>query len=517
MDHAAMLRAVVSRPHAYPPNRFAGRGIVICAGGRKYFTCAFVTLRALRRTGCRLPIELWHLGPGELSPPMASLLEPLDVRIIDALAVRRSYPVRLLAGWELKPYAVIHSSFEEVLLLDADNVPARDPSYLFDSPAFARTGAVFWPDRWRRPGDPHQLLRPSAWDACGLPFQPGPECESGQLLVDKRRSWRSLQVAMHLNEHSDHYYRHFYGDKDTYRLAWLLCGQPYAMPDTPVESTPGGEILFQHDFDGRVVFQHRSVKWQLLGPNFRHARFAGEDACLADLDELRRRWDGHLRPASARAPDERAAYERIVAQRNFEYERVGFDRRPMELLGDGTIGHGAARLERTWDVEIAGGRVRLVLQGDAGVICALEERAPDRWGGRWTQFERMPIVVLAARTAARPSTAAGAPLQSAGLEDLRARLLRQRFFEYVRVGYDRRIMELCHGGAIGAGRARLETTWKLDGDESRPSLLIEGEAGLICLLEPATGGAWQGRWTQFGQMPIVLAPRPERARRPFAS
>jgi ADP-heptose:LPS heptosyltransferase len=44
------------------PGGFRGQGIVICAGGIRLFTNAWVCVQLLRRLGCRLPIELWHLG-----------------------------------------------------------------------------------------------------------------------------------------------------------------------------------------------------------------------------------------------------------------------------------------------------------------------------------------------------------------------------------------------------------------------------------------------------------------------
>ena len=58
-------------PDPYPHDRFAGRGIVTCAGGRRYFTCAWVLIWILRRVHqSKLPIQLWHLGRGEMSDAM---------------------------------------------------------------------------------------------------------------------------------------------------------------------------------------------------------------------------------------------------------------------------------------------------------------------------------------------------------------------------------------------------------------------------------------------------------------
>ena len=67
-------RLATARPD-YPSERFAGRGIVVCAGGSRVFTNAYVLLSLLRRTlNCTLPIEVWHFGAEEMSPSMAGLL-----------------------------------------------------------------------------------------------------------------------------------------------------------------------------------------------------------------------------------------------------------------------------------------------------------------------------------------------------------------------------------------------------------------------------------------------------------
>jgi len=121
------LEAMVKAPPRYPARRFRGRGIVICGGGAKYFPCAWVAVKMLRHLGCTLPIELWHLGPREMTAEMQAMVEPLGVRCIDGLEMRKRHPVRRLGGWEMKAYALMHSRFAEVLLLDADNVALRDP------------------------------------------------------------------------------------------------------------------------------------------------------------------------------------------------------------------------------------------------------------------------------------------------------------------------------------------------------------------------------------------------------
>ncbi len=269
------------------PANFAGRGIVICAGGVRLFTNAWVCIKMLRRAGCALPIQLWHLGEEELDEQMAALVEELGVECVDAAQIRETNPARILKGWELKPYAILNSPFREVMLIDADNVPVINPEYLFDTEEFRETGAIFWPDYPRR--EPNAAV----WAFCGIPFREEPPFETGQIVVDKERCWRPLALCMWFNENSDFFYRHIYGDKETFHLAFRKLGAPYAMPAKGVETR--GPAMGQHDFSGELVFQHRNLdKWNLFQTNKRVDRFLHEEECRGFIEELRQRWDGRM-------------------------------------------------------------------------------------------------------------------------------------------------------------------------------------------------------------------------------
>jgi len=387
--HRALLEAAVAAEFPYPAGRFAGRGIVICGGGVKYFPCAWVCVKMLRHLGCTLPIEVWHLGEEEMDGAMRALLVPLGVELVDGLEVRRKYPVRALWGWEMKAFALLHSRFSEVLLLDADNVAVRDPADLFDAPEYRETGAVFWPDFGRLEED-----RP-IWALTGVAYRDEPEFESGQILVDKARCWRALHVAMHLNEYSDFYYDHIHGDKETFHLAWRKIGQEYAMPPRGIHALEA--TMCQHDFAGERVFQHRNLdKWSPWLGNRPVAGFLHEEQCFAFCAELAARWDPT--PAGARrfqpekkSADERAAAARII-DRRLDYHRVGYDRRPMRLRADGRVGEGAAGCEQYWDVRAtACGKMVLEIFSDSGMTMRLEPNGHDIWHGHWLRHEGMPI------------------------------------------------------------------------------------------------------------------------------
>jgi len=270
------------------PRRFHGRGIVVCGGRVKSFTNAWVSLNMLRRLGCRLPIQLWHLGRSEFDSEMGGLVAQLGVECADASRVRRSHPARILNGRELKPYAILHCPFKEVLLLDADNVPVVNPEFLFETPQFQETGAIFWPDSARR-----DAAR-QVWDFCGVPFRKERPFETGAIVVDKERCWPALRLCLWYNENSDFFYKHTHGDKETFHLAFRKLDQPYAMPDKPIRELKGA--LCQHDFQGRRIFQHRNTdKWSLFLTNKRIKAFQHEVECRSYLAQLRQVWDGGMR------------------------------------------------------------------------------------------------------------------------------------------------------------------------------------------------------------------------------
>ncbi len=272
---------------AYPQG-YRGRGIVICGGGVRYFTNAWVCINMLRRLGCRLPLQLWYLGKEEMDERRKSLLATLGAECVDAWQLRPKIPARIRHGWQLKPYAIVHSPFREALLLDADNVPVVNPEFLFDTPQFRARGAIFWPDYHPCKNEKTAPI----WRSCGLRQPSEPEFESGQIVVDKRRCWPALRLCQWFNENSDFYYQHLYGDKETFHLAFRKMKVRYALVSKPIHRLEG--TMCQHDFQGRRIFQHRNThKWDLLH-NHHVKDFSFEKECLEYIGQLRRLWDGGM-------------------------------------------------------------------------------------------------------------------------------------------------------------------------------------------------------------------------------
>jgi hypothetical protein len=280
-------RAAASLPEA--PSHTGGRGIVIPGGGEKYLPGALLAAGLLRRLGCTLPIEIWHLGAPELPPRWQAPLAAVGARSVDALAVQTRHPVRRLGGFELKAFSLAYTELSDVLLLDADNVPTRDPTFLFESAEYRKLGAIFWPDYGPSRGSlatgPLSESHP-IWALTGVPYRGDREFESGQVCIDKTRCHRELMLALWINQYSDFWYRYLWGDKDTFHLAWRKLGREWAMPARgPIDLM--GRVMGQCDFEGRVLFQHRhGAKWS-LHDNPRIAGFIHEDVCFQIIAELR--------------------------------------------------------------------------------------------------------------------------------------------------------------------------------------------------------------------------------------
>lgn len=257
------FRVMIERAKAAPlpePEWKHERGIVICGGGWKFFPGIYCTVRLLRDVlNCSLPVQVWYLGArGEFDQRMADALRGYDVGWVDADAFRRENQylhMSILGGWESKPLAAAYAPFREVVFMDADCYPAYDPERFLNHPEFRRVGAAFWPD-----GD---KLHPGQWDRFGVPRHDEFAWESGQFVVDKSRHWVPLQLTMMINGHSDYVYKHIYGDKDTFHLAWRKCGNEVCVPQ---RQAAWHHVAFRcNDFDGNWLFIHRTrdkFKWR---------------------------------------------------------------------------------------------------------------------------------------------------------------------------------------------------------------------------------------------------------------
>ena len=244
------------------------RGIVTTAGGPLYFLNAYLNFRLLREKGCDLPFEWFYLG-AEMTPAMLGEARKIpNLRLIN-LGGKSKNNAKDKGGWQSKIEAIVQSRFDEVLFLDADNFPRRDPEYMFHEPLYVKYGAVFWPDMWKwsADGNPHVGYAAGKLeldDRFGVTL-PEQQIESGQMMFCKRKCGKALDAVRTLNRNSADTYKVVFGDKDTFLIGFLQTHTDFLINPYPCERFRGG--LYQKDLHGDQLFSH------LTGAKFQwHAR-----------------------------------------------------------------------------------------------------------------------------------------------------------------------------------------------------------------------------------------------------
>lgn len=276
----------------YPSDRFHGSGIVTACGSKEcYYVGAYILINLLRFFDCRLPIEVWKFDweKDEKWDPIFRNLDNVIVKYYNKKIVDIDKK-----GWSLKPFAILESSFKEVLFLDSDIVPAKNPTYLFDYEYYKKTGSIFWSDTCTT----HIGTRPtktnkstdSFWHLANMPEIKEREFETGQILINKDQCWREINLTCHYNKHADWYYKLFLGDKETFHLAWRKLRTDFVfLQNTTHINVMQGKYFYQYDWDNELLFQHRSANKFHLGDNILIPEFCYQKEILKIISELRQK------------------------------------------------------------------------------------------------------------------------------------------------------------------------------------------------------------------------------------
>lgn len=267
--------------------REGGRGIVTSIGNFSHLLSLLASVYVLRAHGCTLPIEAFAMH-SEMPPgPLVGDLLYLDVRVVDLDETLRhgAHP----SSFAIKPWAIVASSFEEVLWMDSDNVPLRDPSFLFDEPAYLDTGLLLWPDFWVPDRHPDALaiagIDPDT--VAGKALQQV-TFETGQIVLDKRRHWSTLAATLWLCRPPLYPLMSGYmgmGDKEAFAIAAVSSGAAYTMAPRRLASMGflTDSLFLEHS--GMLQFGPDNM------PLFMHDNFAKLRGDFpTDLRYLRSRW-----------------------------------------------------------------------------------------------------------------------------------------------------------------------------------------------------------------------------------
>ncbi len=183
-----------------------GKGIVLTAGDDQA-PYLLTSIPIMRQLGCTLPIEVMYLGDSDLSEDFRSDLEAMDGVMTRDIAQMVNDEGWRLAGWAAKPFAILFSSFREVIFIDADSLFFRNPAVLFDDPGYKSSGALFFRDRLIMPESKKRWLqqilpKPISRQVKQSRFwtgDSGHQQESGVVVVDKWRHYLALLLVTRMN------------------------------------------------------------------------------------------------------------------------------------------------------------------------------------------------------------------------------------------------------------------------------------------------------------------------------
>ncbi|USW55224.1 Putative alpha-mannosyltransferase, nucleotide-diphospho-sugar transferase [Septoria linicola] len=226
-----------------------GRGLVLTAGDQQA-PYLLVTIPSFRKLGCDLPIEVLYLGDEDLSEDYRDSLEAIPGVLTRDLSQMVNDEGWALKGWAMKPFAILMSSFREVLFIDADALFLVNPETLFEDEQYTSTGALFFKDRnlspekkrgWLKSILPNPISehvkRSRLWTG-----ESGHMQDSGVLLIDKWKHYVPLLLTTRMNGPDRDgnkdlgkkgVYEMVYGDKETFWLSWELAADTgYAFHDS---------------------------------------------------------------------------------------------------------------------------------------------------------------------------------------------------------------------------------------------------------------------------------------------
>ena len=145
----AHSRFVARLPELVPQLPFAKgtKGIVTTASDN-FMPVLIVSLRALQRSGTKLPVEVFMESQTVYEKEVCEVILPtLNARCLVMSEILDAVPNRVqVSKYQLKVLSMLFSSFDEMLLLDADNFVMEQPENLFSTEPFVSKGFVSWPD-----------------------------------------------------------------------------------------------------------------------------------------------------------------------------------------------------------------------------------------------------------------------------------------------------------------------------------------------------------------------------------
>lgn len=266
---------------------FPGSTGIVTTVKLEYLSTFLVSLRMLRRTGCKLPVEVFIDDWTQYNSTICdTVLRSLDARCIVISDLYDTTPVvKKPDHYQYRILSILFSSFQNVLFLDSDAYPVYDPTVLFMVPPYTTHGLVTWPDFYALTVSEH------FYHIAAIPSEPVTSrlsTESGQVLLNKDIHRESLLMMLYYNYYGPEYYypllcqgSHGAGEKETFVQAAMAVGLPwYQVRTAPI---PLGRFV-NDTFRGTGIAQaDPGLDYEYLPPFPSHLHLSStwEDADLA--------------------------------------------------------------------------------------------------------------------------------------------------------------------------------------------------------------------------------------------
>ncbi|GHJ88582.1 hypothetical protein NliqN6_4984 [Naganishia liquefaciens] len=243
-----------------------GRGIVMVAGNADTLQRVKWSVAYMRQQGTTLPVQVYHF-PSERpadDDPIRQELDELAVQLVEATG--QSKDAGKTKSYHLKALAVVQCPWREVLYLDSDSIPLRDPEYMFDSPSYLRTRFWATPDYWKTSANNPM------WAILGIRCRNEWEMEAGQIFVDKKYHLDVFLLTQYMLEHHHWFFWFSDGDKDIFRWALLALRKRWGVPARWVAASAlagntasgwCGHTMTQFDAYGDPLFIHYNLMKQI--------------------------------------------------------------------------------------------------------------------------------------------------------------------------------------------------------------------------------------------------------------
>ncbi|NQX80627.1 MAG: hypothetical protein HRT66_01350 [Flavobacteriaceae bacterium] len=270
------------------------KGIII-AVPKKYEEICLHNIIGIRKYNSEIPIEIWEIG-NEISPKIkhkfSNIKHVYFKNINDYSDDSNNWK-----GFQIKAFILLHTSFSQVLLCDADVIIHQNIDTIFEDDNYIKTGTYFFKDldkwtfhklnnkwiqifqlinynkftnlkffnrrkKWLLELLPHKKdYFPIEWNYIyedETPNKPVKEAlqESGVVFINREKHAKSIKHIYELNNSHKETYKYIWGDKETFWIGCLLSNSPFYFNPTPgyISNKTG---LLTHKYKGVIFFSQK--------------------------------------------------------------------------------------------------------------------------------------------------------------------------------------------------------------------------------------------------------------------